>query len=231
LVEKRGSKSKNFPKKKIVFFVVLAIIAVIGFSLVYSSSISTVPPSEGNDDISKLVSGSRADAVEKFNAQFCGLNSYPNSSYLVIEYSLPALCEMPLAVGVDSEGKNIWYVSTKNGTLGSYDINTNTFGEEYEIPSWPARANPTISSQIWDLDIDNKGDIWFTDEQQNSLWRFSNDTNSFEMFPVPEKPEAFGTTYPVSMEINNNGSSVYFVGIRSPSIWIGNTSLMRNGTA
>jgi virginiamycin B lyase len=51
------------------------------------------------------------------------------------------------------------------------------------------------------------------------------------MFPVPEKPEAFGTTYPVSMEINNNGSSVYFVGIRSPSIWIGNTSQMRNGTA
>ncbi|MGB7958427.1 MAG: hypothetical protein WCF46_00905, partial [Nitrososphaeraceae archaeon] len=66
MVEKRGSKPKNFPKKKIVFFVVLAIIAVIGFSLLYSSSISTVPPSEGNDDVSKLVSGSRADAVEKF---------------------------------------------------------------------------------------------------------------------------------------------------------------------
>lgn len=231
MVERRGSTSKNFPNKKIVFFVVLAIIAAIGFSLAYTSIISTGPSSEGNDDVSKLVTGSRADAVEKFNAQFCGLNSHPNSSYLVVEYSLPALCEMPLAIGIDSEGKNIWYVSTKNGTLGSYDINSNIFGEVHEIPSWPARANPTMSSQTWDLDIDNKGDIWFTDEQQNSLWRFSNDTNSFEMFPVPEKPEAFGTTYPVSMEINNNGSSVYFVGIRSPSIWIGNTSQMRNGTA
>ena len=30
---------------------------------------------------------------------------------------------------------------------------------------------------------------------------------------VPEKPEAFGTTYPVSMEIDNNGSNIYFVGI------------------
>ena len=214
-----------------VVFVVLAIIAIVGISLVYSSSISSGPSQEGNEDVSELVSGSRADAVEKFNAQFCGLNSHPNSSYLVIEYLLPAPCEMPLGIGVDSQNQNIWYVSTKNGTLGRFDMNTNTFGEEYKIPSWPARGNPTMSSQVWDLDIDNKGNIWFTDERLNAIWRFSNDTRSFEMFTVPEKPEAFGTTYPVSMEIDNNGINIYFVGIRSPSIWIGNISQMRNGTA
>lgn len=214
-----------------VVFIVLTIIAIVGISLVYSSSISSGPSQEGNKDVSELVSGSRADAVEKFNAQFCGLNSHPNSSYLVIEYPLPAPCEMPLGIGVDSQNQNIWYVSTKNGTLGRYDMNTSTFGEEYKIPSWPARGNPTMSSQVWDLDIDNKGNIWFTDERLNALWRFSNDTRSFELFTVPEKPEAFGTTYPVSMEIDNNGSNIYFVGIRSPSIWIGNISQMRNGTA
>ncbi len=214
-----------------VVFVVLAIIAIVGISLVYSSSISSGPSQEGNEEVSELVSGSRADAVEKFNAQFCGLNSHPNSSYLVIEYLLPAPCEMPLGIGVDSQNQNIWYVSTKNGTLGRFDMNTNTFGEEYKIPSWPARGNPTMSSQVWDLDIDNKENIWFTDERLNAIWRFSNDTRSFEMFTVPEKPEAFGTTYPVSMEIDNNGSNIYFVGIRSPSIWIGNISQMRNGTA
>ncbi|MGA6991374.1 MAG: hypothetical protein WBX81_13210 [Nitrososphaeraceae archaeon] len=231
MAEKRGNKSKQFGKKKIVIFIVLAIIAIVGFSLVYSSSITSGPSQKGNDDVSELVSGSRADAVEKFNTQFCGLNSHPNSSSLVIEYPLPALCEMPLAIGVDSQDQNIWYVSTKNGTLGRYDLGNNTFEEEYKIPSWPARENPTMSSQVWDLDIDNKGDIWFTDETQNALWRFSNDTRSFEMFTVPEKPEAFGTTYPVSMEIDDNGSNIYFVGIRSPSIWIGNISQMRNGTA
>ena len=214
-----------------VVFVVLAIIAIVGISLVYSSNISSGPSQEANKDVSELVSGSKADAVEKFNAQFCGLNSHPNSSYLVIEYPLPALCEMPLAIGVDSQNQNIWYISTKNGTLGRYDEITNTFGEEYKIPSWPARENPTMSSQVWDLDIDNKGNIWFTDEKQNALWRFSNETGSFEMFMVPEKSEAFGTTYPVSMEIDKNGSNIYFVGIRSPSIWIGNISQMRNGTA
>ncbi len=231
MVEKRGSKSKHFQKKKIVVFVVLAIIAIVGISLVYSSNISSGPSQEANKDVSELVSGSKADAVEKFNAQFCGLNSHPNSSYLVIEYPLPALCEMPLAIGVDSQNQNIWYISTKNGTLGRYDKITNTFGEEYKIPSWPSRENPTMSSQVWDFDIDNKGNIWFTDEKQNALWRFSNETGSFEMFMVPEKSEAFGTTYPVSMEIDKNGSNIYFVGIRSPSIWIGNISQMRNGTA
>ncbi|HET6640228.1 MAG TPA: hypothetical protein VFG77_01320 [Nitrososphaeraceae archaeon] len=231
MVEKRGSKSKHFPKKKMVVLVVLAIVAIVGITLVYSSNISSGPSQEGNKDVSELVSGSRAEAVEKFNAQFCGLNSHPNSSNLVIEYPLPALCEMPLAIGVDSQNQNIWYVSTKNGTLGRYDMNTNSFGEEYRIPSWPARENPTMSSQVWDINIDNKGNIWFTDERLNALWRFSNDTKSFEIFTVPEKPEAFGTTYPVSMEIDNNGSNIYFVGIRSPSIWIGNISQMRNGTA
>ena len=214
-----------------VVLVVLAIVAIVGITLVYSSNISSGPSQEGNKDVSELVSGSRAEAVEKFNAQFCGLNSHPNSSNLVIEYSLPALCEMPLAIGVDSQNQNIWYVSTKNGTLGRYDMNTNSFGEEYRIPSWPARENPTMSSQVWDINIDNKGNIWFTDERLNALWRFSNDTKSFEIFTVPEKPEAFGTTYPVSMEIDNNGGNIYFVGIRSPSIWIGNISQMRNGTA
>jgi virginiamycin B lyase len=231
LVGKKGDKSKPFQKKKMVVFIVLAIVAIVGISLVYSSSINSGPPQENGRNVSELVSESKADAVEKFNAQFCGLDSHPNSSYLVVEYPLPALCEMPLGIGVDPQSQSIWYVSTKNGTLGRYDMNTNTFGGEYEIPSWPAREAPTMSSQVWDLDIDNKGNIWFTDEKLNALWRFSNDTKTFDMFAVPEKSEAFGTTYPVSMQIDNNASNIYFVGIRSPSIWVGNISLMRNGTA
>lgn len=231
MVEKKGSKSKPFQKKKMVVFVVLAIVAIVGILLVYSSSISSGPSQQDGENVSELVSESKADAVEKFNAQFCGLDSHPNSSYLVVEYPLPALCEMPLGIGVDSQNQGVWYVSTKNGTLGRYDMKTNTFGKEYKIPSWPAREAPTMSSQVWDLDIDNKGNIWFTDEKLNALWRFSNDTRTFDIFAVPEKPEAFGTTYPVSMEIDKDGSNIYFVGIRSPSIWIGNISLMRNGTA
>lgn len=228
MVESRRSKSNYFRNKKFIVYTILAII-IIGFSLAYSFSINTTP-TQINDNASELISKSRAEAAEKFASQFCGLDSSPNSSSLVIEYSLPAKCEMPLAIVVDSPAQNIWYVSTKNGTLGSYDIDANTFGAEHEIPIWPARNNPTMSSQVWDLDIDSAGNIWFTDEKQNALWRFSNDTNSFERFIVPESSETFGTTYPVSMELDNN-SKVYFVGIRSPSIWIGNISQMKNDTS
>lgn len=230
MVGSKKNKPNYFRNKKFVAYAVLAII-VIGVSLAYALNLSdNTGPTQQTDDASELVTGSRSEAIERFASQFCGLDSAPNSSAFVIEYPLPSRCEMPLGILVDSSSQTIWYVSTKNGTLGSYDSATDSFTEEYRIPSWPARDNPTMSSQVWDLDIDEKGNIWFTDEQQNALWRFSNETNSFDMFIVPEATETFGTTYPVSMELDNNGT-IYFVGIRSPSIWIGNISNMMNGTS
>jgi virginiamycin B lyase len=222
------SKSNYIRSKKFIAYTVLAII-VIAVAVAYSYSIFTTP-TQTNDDVTELVSESKADAAQKFASQFCGLDSSPNSSSLVIEYALPAKCEMPLAIGVDPPTGKIWYVSTKNGTLGSYDLNSATFSQEYEVPMWPSRDNPAMSSQVWDLDIDDMGNIWFTDEKQNALWRFSNHTNSFERFIVPESSQTFGTTYPVSMELDNSGK-IYFVGIRSPTIWVGTISQMKNGTS
>ena len=37
----------------------------------------------------------------------------------VTEYVLPQACEMPLGIALDSGAKKVWYVSTKNGLLGS----------------------------------------------------------------------------------------------------------------
>jgi virginiamycin B lyase len=229
LVEGRRSKSNYIRNKKFIVYAVLAII-IIGVGVAYSYSTFTAP-TQTKEDVTKLVSESKADAAQKFASQFCGLESSPNSSSLVIEYALPAKCEMPLAIGVDPQTGKIWYVSTKNGTLGSYKLNSATFSEEYKVPTWPSRDNPTMSSQVWDLDFDNMGNIWFTDEKQNALWRFSKHTNSFESFIVPGSSEAFGTTYPVSMELDNSGGKIYFVGIRSPTIWIGSISQMKNGTS
>jgi hypothetical protein len=85
------------------------------------------------------------------------------------EYILPSNCEMPLGIAVDinnndnnnnnSSSSNsgntatnavaagkIWYVSTKNGTLGSFDITQNKFDQEQVIPIWKTRANTTDSS-------------------------------------------------------------------------------------
>lgn len=61
-------------------------------------------------------------SISKFQQEFCGLDSKANSNIYVKEYILPQTCEMPLGIAVDSDGKKVWYVSTKKGTLGNYDI-------------------------------------------------------------------------------------------------------------
>jgi streptogramin lyase len=38
------------------------------------------------------------------------------------------------------------------------------------------------------------GDVWFTDQKQNAIWRYSGSVGGFEMYKVPEKSSAFGTT-------------------------------------
>ena len=76
---------------------------------------------------------------------------------------------------------------------------------------------------------DKNGDLWFTDEKQNAIWRYFKSSQKFEMYKVPENSSSFGTAYPVSVDFDNNGN-VYFVGIRSPTLWIGNLTKLRNGT-
>ena len=77
---------------------------------------------------------------------------------------------------------------------------------------------------------DKSGNIWFTDEKQNAIWRYSKSVGGFELYKVPEMSKVFGTTYPVSVDFDLKGN-VYFVGIRMPVLWFGNTTQMKNGTS
>ena len=177
-------------------------------------------------------------AVETFQDGFCGINDTdPNSTEFVTEYMLPQTCEMPLGIGVDIEEDRVWYVSTKKGVLGSYGIKENKFNEEKQIPSWPSRENPREFSQVWDVEVDNRreegeGDIWFTDEKQNVVWRYIKSSNTFERYMIPGESRDFGTTYPASIEFDtNNDNIIYFVGMFSPSIWIAEIDKLNNGTS
>lgn len=51
----------------------------------------------------------------------------------VLEYVLPLACETQLGIAVDSEDRQVWYVSSKRGNLGMYNITENKF-EKYTIP-------------------------------------------------------------------------------------------------
>ena len=185
-----------------------------------------------NNDLSnnKLAESSRIAAIDKFENQFCGNNANPNSNQYVSEYVLPSRCEMPLGIAVDNNAGKVWYISTKNGTLGSYNIKQNRFDQERTIPIWKSRQNPIDSSQVWTVKVDRENNIWFTDEKQNSIWRYNNLLKTFEFFNIPGISESFGTTYPVSLDFDSSGN-IYFVGIRSTSLWFGNIKEMKNGTS
>jgi len=182
-------------------------------------------------------------AVKNFQNTFCGIDGAagnPNTNGYIIEHTLPQSCEMPLGIAVDSDAQRVWYVSTKRGVLGSYDLKQNNFDQEHIIPFWNSRGDQTGYSQVWSVKIDNGnnkkqggggGDIWFTDAQQNAIWRYNKNPQLFEMYKIPGRSSSFGTIYPISLEFNSKGDKIFFAGTYSPSIWIGDVSKMRNGTS
>jgi virginiamycin B lyase len=208
-------------------YATIGIIAVIAVTtLLTNQDKRTQEPSTSTTN---QVEESKRMAVERFQKQFCGVDSKANSNKYVSEIQLPNNCEMPLGVLVDTNNSKVWYLSTKNGTLGSYDFREKRFDKGNIIPLWKSRYNPIESSQVWTMKTDQNGGIWFTDEKQNSLWKYDTISGTFEIFKIPATSESFGSIYPVSLDFDSNGN-IYFVGIRSPSLWFGNTTEMSNNT-
>jgi virginiamycin B lyase len=179
-----------------------------------------------SDQFSQSMNASKNQAILQFQTQFCGMNSTQNNNSFISEYSLPQKCEMPLGILADND--SIWYISTKLGHLGKLNINDNN-SQEFRIPVWDSRSKPTDISQTWDIKSDSKGNIWFTDEKQNGIWRYEQDSNRFSFFPAPERPSGFGTIYPVSIILNDD--ELYFAGIRSKSLWFANVSDLKNNSS
>jgi virginiamycin B lyase len=213
-------RKKTTPQssKKIITYAIIGIVAV---AAVYVAMFSRSAP-----EISGPGTNTQNDEAmqQRFEEQFCGTQTAPNSNTYVAEVALPAECEMPVGIAID--GAKVWYVSTKRGLLGSYDTAAGTFNE-YEIPSWPTRSLPFTSvpswSMSWTVKIDGRGEnIWFTD-QNNTIWRFNQSTEDFDMFKVPAK-------YPSMMDFDSNGN-LYFIGINSQSLFFGDASRIQNATS
>ena len=221
-------KNKNIIAYGVIGIIVVILTAYVVFRAPNNNVISSNNPNL--QSTAQLIANSRAAAIDQYQKQFCGLNSIPHSNNYITEYKLPSTCEMPLGILVDDQLAKVWYVSTKHGTLGSYNLATHKFDKEVAIPVWNVRNIPTDNSQVWSVKEDKSGNIWFTDEKQNAIWRYSKSVGGFEMYKVPEMSKAFGTTYPISIDFDSNGN-VYFVGIRSPVLWFGNITQMKNGTS
>lgn len=215
LPRSRGSSSS----KKIAIYAIIGIIAVAAVSA--SMLARGTQPAATDDKASQ-----DAAMLQSFKEWFCGVNPKANSNAYVSEFVLPSDCEMPLGVAIDNSNM-VWYVSTKQGTLGSYNIADNKFGKEHTIPLWPTRSQPFAStnsaSMSWLVKTDGNGNIWFTDEKNNAIWRFNKSAETFDMFKVPAK-------YPASLDFDSNGN-IYLLGIQSTSLYFGDVSKMKNGTS
>ncbi len=208
---KEQRKSASNSSKKIIFYALIGILALAAVSV--TAFTPRPPPVDPVEE-------SRRQAIIQFQERFCGLESPTRSTQYLTEFELPGNCEMPLAIEV-YENK-VWYVSTKNGTLGSYNIAQAKFEGERQLPSWPTRASPTAFSMSWSAKADANGNIWFADEGQRSLWRFSEAEAAFSSYTVTAK-------LPASIDFDSRGN-IYFVGIQSTSIFIGDPSKMKEGT-
>jgi virginiamycin B lyase len=193
-------------------------------SLYYQNAMALSEDKNINDDAT----------LKTFKKEFCGLGGQrPHSNEYITEYILPQSCEMPLGIAVDNNANKVWYVSTKKGVLGSYDLKRAKFDEEHQIPEWKSRQNPRGFSQVWDIKIDRKeGDIWFTDQIQNIVWRYIKSSNVFEKYNIPGKSNYFGTIYPMSIEFDRHDDNImYFVGTFLPSLWIADITKLKNSTS
>ena len=176
--------SKSGFSKKIIVYTAIGLIAVATISIVLFRNNNNNSPLSSNP-----VEDSKKSAIERFQMVFCGLDAKPNSNEFITEYKLPKPCEMPLGIAVDND--NLWYISTKNGTLGVYTPEQNKFNKEIPIPVWKSRLNPIDFSQVWSVKVDERGSVWFTDEKQNAIWRYNKSSEIFEIVQGSSKVRYF----------------------------------------
>ena len=218
--------------KKIMICGIIAV-AIIGIIVSTNTILNRFPSNNGlaiQSTMHPVADSNSSSSIKQFKRQFCGLDSNLNSNNYVTEYKLPYTCEMPLGIAVDNHAGKVWYISTKHGALGDYNLITKKFDKEVSIPVWKMRKNPIDFSNVWSVKVDPNGNsIWFTDEKQNAIWKYSKPVG-FDMYNVPDNSPAFGTTSPVSLDFDSKGN-VYFVGMHSSVLWFGNVTLMKNNTS
>lgn len=130
--------------------------------------------------------------------RFCG-NDIPNSNLYVREFTLPTQCSQPVGLAVDKDN-NIWIASGKLGSLLVFNPQTEKFEQVIKIPNWPEQKR-IIGSMIWNMKFDKNGNLWFTDELSNSIWKYFTKEGKFENYRLLEEGG-----YPQSLTFDSDGN-------------------------
>lgn len=140
-------------------------------------------PNQQNPLTKSTVTGTPADNFPDLDRpKFCGTGDAKSTAY-VTEFKIPTDCTQPLAITTDDSGI-VYFVQTNTGKIAKFDPNTESF-VEYENPDWPA----TGRSMMWGIDYAD-GNVWYTDDSFNSIWKFSTTDEKYDRVGFPTKEDA-----------------------------------------
>ena len=116
--------------------------------------------------------------VQKDKQHVCGDN-IKGSTFYITEYVIPISCSQPVGLTVDKDN-NIWIAADWAGYLLVFNPLSNTFVKSIKLPNW--NSTDLFGSMIWDMKFDRNGNLWFTDERSNSIWKYIPKENQFQRY-------------------------------------------------
>jgi virginiamycin B lyase len=163
----------------------------------------------------------RKQIPTEYTQHLCG-SSFEKISDFIVEYSIPFPCSQPVGIAIDNNNDKAWIAATWAGYLLVFDPKINYFSDFIEIPNWKTKG--MFGSMVWGMDFDKNGDLWFTDQENNAIWRYFVSEKKFEMYKIPTRG-----AYPGSIEFDSDGN-VWFSEIFGKKLGSLNPSLAENNT-
>jgi len=173
---------------------VIIISGIIGIIIITTTMFFVFNVSDTEiSEVEVLTRTSAENYPEIDRAKFCGTGDAQSTKY-VKEYKIPSECTQPQAILVDQVG-NVWFAQSNTGKLAKFDPLTETF-TEYDNPLWPK----TEPSMISGIDYSSDNSLWYTDDKNDSIWKFNIDTQEYQRFSfpseetsIPQKLKIFGS--------------------------------------
>ena len=165
----------------------MILLVFIGGILLFWGAAASLPSNMAPLDLSGeptqmgTVTGTPMDNFpDEQREQFCGTGSAESNTFIK-EFKIPTVCTQPLAITTDPNG-NVWFAQVNTGNIAKFNPMTESF-TEYQNPAWPENAR----SMMWGIDYAPDGSLWFTEEQFDSLWRFSINDEQYSRIAFPSE--------------------------------------------
>ena len=202
---------------KVVIITIITIITIGGLYL-FNNNLSILVPVD--DKVVDDVHQSDIKVPEKVKPYLCGDYKENSNSYMV-EFLIPSTCSQPLGLAVDISNK-IWIAANWAGLFLIFDPFSNTFIKNVSLPD--RYQSDIFGSMIWDMKFDKNGDLWYTDVDSNSIWRYFTQENKFEKYLIPTKG-----SYPSSLVLDSQ-NIVWFTEVFGKKLGMVNPSETENNT-